>query len=306
MKLLKNIIAIFILSLMFSLTSKAGEVKADVVVDLQQIPQELRIHVNSMENDLERYINNNKFTDLEWEGPPIPMNISIVLSGGNNNVFSARMFLGSQRYIYGKEGGTSTVFRFIDNTWRFEYAQGAMFSFNLNQFDRITSVLNFYIYMIIGMDLDTYGPLDGNFAYDVARQIANMGSGNNVDGFSNFAQPGEFTRWNLVSELTDPRYENFRLLIYDYYVDGLDFMVEDREAAMLNLVDIIADMAEFKRTKMVGPSVLVESFFMAKNEELAAMFKGYDNPKVFQDLIYLDPSNTQMYEAASRGESYSR
>jgi hypothetical protein len=154
------------------------------------------------------------------------------------------------------------------------------------------------MFLVIGMDKDTYGELDGSKEYDKAKSIFQLGASNEIPGFKTFSQPGEFTKYNLVTELTDMRYEDFRKLIFAYYVDGLDRMAFNKEKATEALAGIIADMAAFKQNKLTGPSVLLQLFFDSKAQELASIFKGYQDKKVFNDLIYLDPSNTMLYNEA--------
>jgi hypothetical protein len=75
-------------------------------------------------------------------------------------------------------------------------------------------------------------------------------------------------------------------------------MAFNKEKATEALAGIIADMASFKQNKLTGPSVLLQLFFDSKAQELASIFKGYQDKKVFNDLIYLDPSNTMLYNEA--------
>ncbi|HOV92666.1 MAG TPA: hypothetical protein PLC04_06290, partial [Candidatus Kapabacteria bacterium] len=64
----------------------------------------------------------------------------------------------------------------------------------------------------------------------------------------------------------------------------------------------IAGMAEFKSKKLSGPSVFLQIFFEAKAQELAQLFKSYPNRQVLSDLIYLDPTNTMIYQNAFDGK----
>ena len=96
-------ILIFVI-LLSTLKVYSQEIQASVSVDVQQVNQEFRINVQSMASDLEKYINNTKFTNGQWEGPKIPVDISIILSGGFNNSFQGRLILTSQLRL--NNGGT--------------------------------------------------------------------------------------------------------------------------------------------------------------------------------------------------------
>lgn len=290
------ILALFVIIFSFNLYSQ--EIQAEVNVIVEQVQQENRFYASTMESDLERYINNQKFSSGEWEGPPIPVKINIHLSGGFNGAFSARMFIAAQRYIYGQGEAASVTIRMIENNWRFSYQQGGMISFNPNRFDRFASIIDYYMYLIIGFDLDSYEELGGTALYDKAKYVVQLGAAQNIDGFSTFYQTGEMSKYSLLAEMTDLRYEALRILIFEYYVDGLDYMIEDEEAALKNLELIIKDMAIFKQKKMVGPSALVQLWFNTKVDEICATFKGRMSDQLYKDLTYLDPTNTTQYQQA--------
>ena len=279
---------------------KSQEIVSKVSVNYEQIPQEYRYLILTMESDLQNYINTQRFTNIEWEGPKIEVDINIALQGGSNNIFAAQLFIASKRIIFGQEGGQSVALKLIDKEWKFEYNQGAMLSYNPTRFNEFTSLIDYYMLLIIGFDIDTYTELDGTRVYEAAKQIVTMAATYGADGYETTSAPGEFTRYSIVSELTDMRFEPLRKLIFSYYVDGLDLMAENKSQAKDNLAYVIQEMANFKRNKLSGPSVLFQAFFDAKSFELAEIFKGYKKyPGVFKDLIYLDPSNTTIYQEAA-------
>ena len=154
--------------------------------------------------------------------------------------------------------------------------------------------------LIIGMDLDSYGELDGNVAFDRAKQVLLLGANQGVDGWGTYAAPGELTKYTLISELTDPRYHNFRKLITELYLDGMDLLAKNKQKALGNIAQTISKMADFKEKRMVGPSAFLQMFFDTKSREFAALFKGYPDGKVFDNLIYLDPTNAHIYNEARR------
>ena len=98
------------------------------------------------------------------------------------------------------------------------------------------------------------------------------------------------------------RYEEFRRLLFAYYVDGLDLMASDRRQALKNLKDIIYELALFKKDKLVESSVLMQLFFDSKAQEIATIFNGHEDEDVFVNLKYVDPSNSTLYDDAKDGK----
>ena len=292
-----------LLTILFVPYLKSQEIKATVNINVEQLSLDQRQNVSSMESDLTRYINSQSFSDTKWEGEPIPIDINIVLKGGSRNRYSARILIGSRRLLDGpgKEPGQSVVLKIIDDRWQFYYGMGANLTFNPLRFDEFTSLIDFYMFLIMGYDLDTYKEIDGSPMFEKAKQILSLGSSAGADGYQTYSQPGELTRYNLVTDLTDMRYYDLRRLFLTYYV-GLDQMEFDKDKATVLIENVINDMAKFKKEKMVGASALLQIFFDTKAQEISSIFKNYPNKAVFESLKYLDPGNSMLYDDASNGK----
>ncbi len=293
--------AIFIF-LSFSQLSKAQELDATVTVNMEQLPFEARTNVSSLESDLKNYINNQRFTNVDWQGSKIPVDITIYLSGGADNRYSGRLLVVSKRYLEGTDGGQSPEIKLYDTKWSFEYGLGAYLKYNPNTFNEFNTLIDYYMLLVIGFDMDTYGELEGSKAFEAAKNLVLLGSSYGADGYQTQSNIGDFTRFNLVSELTNFRYDDLRKLFFSYYVDGLDNMAKNKELALAKLDTIIAEMADYKQNKMTGPSVLLQAFFDTKAQEIASLFNGYPKQDVFNNLKYLDPSNSSLYDDAMNGK----
>ncbi len=281
----------------FTIKSSAQEIEAVVSIDTEMLSSEQLQRIDNLKNNLEDYLNSQSFTGKQWEGAKIPVGITLQLSGSGRNTFAANMFIVSKRAILGEEDGSSVAMKFIDKKWNFEYNQNSSLSYDPNRFDNITSVLDFYMLVIIGLDLDTYGELDGSSAFSRALNILNLAVNNNSNGWVSYSDK-EFTRQTLINELTNARFDKFRTLMFDYYYDGIDMLTTNREDALDNISNTIDEMADFKE-RIVVPSHIMDNFFYSKSQELAELFKGYKkNQKVFRNLMFLDTPNTPLYEAA--------
>lgn len=276
------------------------ELDVSVSINYEQIPIDQREDILTMREDVETYLNSMSYRDAEWEGDPIKVDITIYIMSRRGNSYSGRLFVVSSRALYQQEGSSVAV-RVLDDQWSFPYSRNAVLTHQRNQYDRFTSMLDFYMCIVIGMDLDSYGELDGLEMYERARQIWQNGSAEGIGGYDAYSEPGEFTKYNLVSDLTNQRYNRFRELIFAYYVDGLDLMASDREQALANLDGVIDDMIRFKN-KLASASVLLQFFFDTKHLEFADLFKDYyDAEEVFRKLQYLDPGHSTTYQDALEG-----
>ncbi|OGU38050.1 MAG: hypothetical protein A2X61_17005 [Ignavibacteria bacterium GWB2_35_12] len=278
------------------------EIEVNVTVNMDQLAFEARTQVSNMESDVKNYINNQKFTNIEWKGDKIPVDLTIFLSGGAGNRYSARLLIISRRYLDGPDEGQSVTCKLYDQKWSFEYGLGAYLKYNPNTYNSFTTLIDYYMNLVIGFDMDTYGELDGSSAFEMAKNLVLLGASYNAEGYQTYSSPGDFTRFNLVAELNNVRYNDFRKLMFSYYVDGLDQMSTNKQQALAAIDSVIFEMAAFKENKMTGPSVLLQAFFDAKAQEIGGLFNGYPKPQVFQQLKYLDPGNTSIYDEAMEGK----
>ncbi|MBK9247203.1 MAG: DUF4835 family protein [Ignavibacteria bacterium] len=284
------------------LQAKAQELQANVLVNFDMLPVELRIDVQSMRDDVMRYLNSQRYTGKDWVGPKIPIDVSITLTGRTGNRYAAILTVMSRRLIDGPERGKSLLMRSLDKNWQFTYAPNASLTFQTLRFDEFSTLIDFYMVLAIGMDMDTYGELDGSPMFSLAKDLVRLGAAAGASGYQNVAEPGDPSRIAIATELTDLRYEEFRKLVFSYHVDGMDSLSVDRASGLRQVESVIAQMAEFKRKKVAGRSIILQAFFDSKYQELADLFRGSDRDDVFRNLMFLDPSNTTVYEQAKDGK----
>lgn len=284
----------------FVVTIDGQELDATVSVNMDLLQLDQRVEVQAMANDVRNYLNNQRFTNADWDGPRIPITVTIYLNSRNGDLYSGKLAIVSKRLVNNDSTTGSGLLRVFDQDWQFRYSFSQALTFQLNRYDPFSSLIDFYVLIAIGMDMDTYDDLGGSRMYDLAKQIASLGNSAGISQFSSNFQPGEYTRMALVSELTDLRYVGLRRLIYDYHV-AIDEYAVDKVKGREGLVATISGIAEYKRTSIANRSILLQAFFDAKSQEIADIFKGQTNSKVWDDLRFLDPGNTQLYETARGG-----
>ncbi len=281
----------------------AQEIKANVTVDMQLIPIDRREDILTMENDVKNYLNTQRYRSLDWEGEKIEVDITITLTGRSGNRYNANLLINAKRTIDYQTFKKTISFRFFEKAenWSFEYYRNASLTYVSTRFDEFSSLLDYYMLLIIGFDLDTYEELSGAPLFRQARDIWQMGSSRNALGYQQTSQPGEFTRYNLISELNDIKFEPFRKLLFSYYVDGLEMHEKNPKVGKRNVDSVLTEMTLFKDRANVR-STLMQMWFDSKFQELADLFRGSDKKEAFQKLRFLDPSHSMTYERAETGK----
>ena len=290
------IIAYCILLLCFR-NITAQEIDLQVSVDLKNISFDDRIDIQNLRQDILSYIATQRYSDNDWDKPKVPVDIGITITGkSSNNTYSAILTI--MTYTLLEDGSKSVMYRAMDKNWSFQYSPGNAMSYQANRFNTLSSPIDYYMLVALGLFLDTYGELEGTSYYEKAKVICRAGAGAGAQGYSMTPDPSTPSKIGLASEMTDLRFEEFRKLIFSYHVDGLEAISKDKEKGQTLLATIIEQIAQFKKNKVTMRSQFMESFFNAKYQELADIFKGYSDASLFNNLTQIDPANTSIYQSA--------
>ena len=125
--------------------------------------------------------------------------------------FRAGIVVAARRPIYGSPQ-TTTVVQFNDTDWQFTYSQGTPLNMDQERYDPITSVLDFYAYLILGYDYDTFSELGGTPFFERARRIAERAQVQNAPGWSEFGN--DRGRVTLITQLLDPTFKPLRVAYF--------------------------------------------------------------------------------------------
>ena len=83
----------------------------------------------------------------------------------------------------------------------------------------LTAVFAYYVYIILGLDFDSFGLRGGDLYFQKAQNIVNNApESNSVNGWKPF--DGVRNRYWLVENLTNPKYNPIHDAIYNYYRSG--------------------------------------------------------------------------------------
>jgi len=182
-----------------------------------------------------------------------------------------------------------------DNSWSFIYERGQSLYSNQSTFEPLTGFLDYYANIIIGYDMDSYYQLGGSPYFSKAFNIVNLGSSSGFSGGWQSSSPTTFSRWNLVSDLLNEKYRPFREAFYNYHYNGLDIFLENKGVALEQMINLVKTLEEM-RTKVDMNTVLIKTFFDAKNGEISDYLRHANNPDLFLSLKKIDPVHASRYD----------
>ncbi len=293
-RLLSTFLALLLLVPAIRQTLRAQEVDCTIQVDYRSVPTTNRDLLRDFASDLQDYVNNYKWgPDNLAEKVKCTMSIFIQTVTGENK-YQAQVFIGSQRRIFPTDKNSAVV-RLFDESWEFTYVKNVPLTHDLYSFGDLTSFLDFYIYVILGYDYDTYDPMGGTPLFQKAMDVANLGRASGLKGWQ--PSTSSYSRFQLIDELANPKFEPLRLASYRYHFAGLDSLATNPDRAYANMIQALQSIGTLR--KQADPrSPAIKAFFDTKYMEIAETFKGYSDASIYTLFSQIDPSHTQTYEEA--------
>lgn len=280
--------------LFLSSTTIAQELNCTVEVNFQNLPVNNRELLVDFAGIIENYMNTTRYTNEDY-AQKIDCSMSIFFTGASSDIdYSAQIVIISQRPIY-RSTNNSPILTVNDGQWQFKYQKGQALYANQTSFDPLTSFLDYYALIIIGMDMDTFEPSGGTVLFKRAQDIVNLGSNSGASlGWQ--SSSAAYSRWGLVNDILSATYSFFRNAIFDYHY-GIDIFSQNKKLGqpkIANLVDVLWVM--YEKLGSVN-SVYVRTFFDAKNGELIDYLRDYPDPELFSKLKKIDPPHSSKYDA---------
>ncbi len=285
---------VLLISVVWVSAAAAQEINATVTLNYDALNGTDRENVTNLGSAIQDYINNYRWTGQDFKGPKIQVTLNIYLLNASNGVYSAQAFIGSQRPIY-KSKDISPMVRILDNSWQFAYTKDQPLIHDDFHFNGLTGFIDYYMYVVLGFDYDSYDPLGGTRFFQKAANIVAQGqNGDNPQGW----QPtttGSYSRYALVNDIMSGRYDVFRTAFYDYEYNGIDMLSTQRDSAQAVIAGALNKIADLV-LQSGSRSALIRVFFDAKYSEIADALKGYPDKGILQKMAIVDQSHQATYE----------
>lgn len=259
----------------------------------------------TLENTVTQFMNATKWTsDVYEENEKINCNIFIAIKSqsGTSN-YSGSISIVSKRPVFNSDYET-TVLNIIDNDFNFIYKEFEPIEVAENQFvSNLSHVLAFYANIIIGMDYETFSEKGGEKYFLKAQEMTNNISANdakNYPGWKAYDKNKRSKYW-LVTNLLNTRYDNYRKAHYLYYRQGLDNFYTDETLAKKNIKDALELLAKIS---LDDPNIyIMQMWSESKSKETIDMFKGAtdaEKTEIINILRKVDPVNADKYNTISK------
>ncbi len=277
----------------------AQELRCNIQLVTTQIQGSNRSVTEALQTALYEFVNtrvwtNNIFTTEER----IECNMMLNITGMVGNEFTGTLQVQSRRPVFNSVYST-TLINFQDKDLKFRYVEGEPLEFSDVTFtSNLTSTIAFYVYIILGLDYDSFSLNGGTPYFQKAETVVTNAQQSSERGWK--AYEGNYrNRYWLVQNLLDDRYRGVREFIYKYHRLGLDRMSERPNEARGDIADYLKLLQEVYRRKPDPYLFLLQIVFDAKSNEWVELFSNStpdEKTRVVRILKEMDPANISKYE----------
>jgi hypothetical protein len=216
----------------------------------------------------------------------------------DQSTFTADLSIQATRPVYGSDYQTPLISH-VDRDVKISYTPSQPILYVPNSFnDNLSSILAFYVYVIIGLDYDSFEQLGGDPYFTIAQEVMNNippAAASNLGGWQSL--DGNRNRFWLIEGIFNPRSKPLREAMYIYHLEGLDVMFNNVQEGQQKILDALQKVQVVNAT--VPQSMIVQMFSNAKRDEvLDIMAKANRNTQrqVYGIMTTIDPTNVENYD----------
>lgn len=285
-----------------SSSALAQELNCVVEVNSKKIEGSSNSVFNTLQEAMSDYMNETKFSNATFSNvEKIDCRLYLTVSEYTDDRITGDLQVQLSRPVY-NSGYTTTLLNFKDTRVSFEYREGDPLIFNETTIDNnLTAILNYYAYLFLALDFDSFSPKGGQIFYDRAASIVQAAQSLGEIGWKAFEDPKN--RSGVLTSFTNPSTSAMRQLLYDYHRKGLDEMVSSPDKGR---AEITKSLSALETVYKADPMSAALSIFRdSKMDELVNVYS--KSPETERDAVYkllqpLYPAEHERLNKIRKGE----
>jgi hypothetical protein len=290
---------IILLLLLCHLGVQSQELQVKININSSQVEGSDKSVFENLQQTLEQWMNDKQWTELQFqknERINVTFNITVSKYDKANNRFTCTAMIQANRPVY-NSAYTTTLYNNKDGDFNFDFIQFDQLNYNDEMIDnQLTALMAYYAYLIIGLDLDSFGPMAGTEVLLRCMNLTNNAQDLGFPGWKAFEDSRN--RFAIINDYLDEAMNPFRQLQYDYYRKGLDEMSNNAERGRTNVSEALELLKQAHQDKPL--SMVPQIWTDYKRDELANIYKGKGTQKekeaVYNILFNLNASQNDAWE----------
>lgn len=267
-RLLSNIF-FALLMLSMPVCGAAQELDCKVEINSDQVEGTYKQVFTTLEQAINDYMNTTVFTNTQFgANEKIECRLFFTIKEYADDKISGDLQIQSSRPVY-NSSYTTTLINFKDTKIDFTYMENEPLVFALDRMEsQLTAILNFYAYLILAVDFDSFSPHGGEPYFDRLKTIVQQAQSSGETGWKAFEDTKN--RSAVLSAFTDQTTSSLRDLLYEYHRRGLDEMSMSPDKGRAKITETLEVI---KQVYDASPmSVGLSMFKDAKFDELVNIY----------------------------------
>jgi hypothetical protein len=280
----------------------------DAVVNLQtnkvdnQVDPKIFVQLQAQLKD---FINQRKWTsDLFTQEEKIDCSFYITIESiVSPGVYNAKLSIVANRPVF-RANYTTPLLNMQDANFTFKYQLGQPIEFNENNVARtdaleanLTATLAYYIYVILGLDYDSFSKNGGAPYFSKALNIVyNAPDGSGISGWKSY--DGQRNRFVLIDNYTKSGFDKLHEVAFNYYRKGIDQLAENPEQGKVAILNALMSLQELNEEQV--NSMAISIFMQSRVTELIGLFSNADRAtkkQLMTTLTAIDITNLNKYKS---------
>lgn len=276
-----RVLILSIIALAVCQSVSAQELNCTVEVNASQVEGTNKQVFTTLQEAMSEYINTQKWTNATFSpNEKIECRIYLTVKSYEDDKIKGDIQVQLSRPVY-NSSYTTTLLNFKDSKVEFDYREGDPLTFNENSIEsNLTALLNYYAYLFLAIDFDSFSPLGGQPYYDKAATIVQMAQSIGEVGWRTFED--NKNRAAVLNSYTDGNTAGIRQLLYNYHRKGLDEMVTSPDKGRAVITQQLAEIDKIYHNAPM--SVALSIFRDSKLDELVNIYS--KAPQTERDQVY--------------------
>ncbi len=283
-------------------TLTGQELNCEVEINSDQVQGTNKQVFETLKGAINDYMNTTTFTTAQFAAnEKIVCKLFFTIKEYDDNTFTGDLQVQSTRPVY-NSSYTTTLLNFKDSKIEFTYQENEPLVFSENSMEsNLTAILNFYAYLIIAIDFDSFSPRGGDPYYERLEMIVQMAQSSGETGWKAFEDTKN--RSSVLSAYTEATTVSIRDLLYEYHRTGLDEMVLSPEKGRKKISDTLKYIQ--KIYEVAPMSVILSMFKDAKLDELVNVYSKANQTEreaAYEILSPIYPTETERINKIKTGK----
>ncbi len=299
---MRKILSLLIFALLAA-SGAAQELNCRVEVNSDKITGTNKSVFTTLQEAITSYMNDTKFTAAQYSPiEKIECTLFFTIKEYDGDKMTGDIQVQATRPAY-NASYTTNLINFRDSKVEFTYSEGEPLTFNeTNMESQLTAILNFYAYLIIAIDTDSFAPRGGEAAWDRVKTIVQQAQSSGETGWRAFDD--NKNRAAVLGAYTDPSTQQLRDMVYKYHREGIDQMSVSPDKGRAAITESLETL---KNIYNVAPmSVGLSMFRDSKLDELVNVYtKGSqeERDRVVEILSSLYPTDQDRIQKIKEGKN---